>query len=163
MWNANNFLRGKHHEQPTPIPSPVNGVWIVRTEVTAHWTPVPPTGSFKRQMCGVEEEARQKQAEWFSPESALQAVIKRGPWSVSKWIAHPRKNILTGGAELFNRHCSLFKAERGLARGYFVSTLFLHPSLSAADFIPVPRTTLQSRRKCVPSAPILAEAPTFDK
>lgn len=52
----------------------------------------------------------------------------------------PEKNILTGGAELFNRHCSVFKAERGLAGGYFVSTLFLHPSLSSADFVRVPRT-----------------------
>lgn len=99
----------------------------------------------------------------FSPENALQAVIKGSPGAFPNEEPTPGKNILTGGAELFNRHCSLFKAERGLARGYFVSTLFLHRSLSSADCILVPRTTLQSGRECVASAQILADAPIFDK
>lgn len=76
----------------------------------------------------------------------------------------PKKNILTGGVELLKRHCSLFKAERGFARGCFVFTLFLLWNLYSPDFINDPKMPhCRAWGNAVATVKILADAPVSDK
>lgn len=76
----------------------------------------------------------------------------------------PKKNILTGRVELFKRHCSLFKAERGFAKGCFVFTLFLLWNLYSPDFINVPKMShCRAWGNAVATVRILADAPISDK